>query len=443
MALCAIAYLYVFPYFEPLNNPNENARFYMTAALVEEGTYVVDGMRARWGWVNDCAIYEGRAYSVKAPGSSFLGVPAYFAYFHGSRLIDRPFDRTEALWACRVFGSILPWLVFLFYFYRWLGRRAASGLARDAVFVSIALGSCLYGYGLLFASHTLSAAAAFGAFMLLSDAKRAARITEGRAFVAGLLTAGVTLLEYPGFVVSAVLAVYALFAIRSRRLLIFAAGALVPTLAMMHFQWSCFGSPFSPGHRYVESDAFRAAHHEGFFGAVGWQWDAIYGLLVHPGAGLWPLTPILLFAIPGLVLAWRRARAEALASTLIVLLTVASIAVMNNWRGGWTIGPRYLAVVYPFLGWGALVGLAPIDRRWPSLSGMLALGTTAAAIALSALPSAYYPHYPPEIDRPLTQVVALLFAHDYAPYNAAHFLGVHGSASMWPLGLLLIAALLW
>ena len=35
LALCAFAYLYVFPYQAQLNNPNENVRFYMTAAIVE------------------------------------------------------------------------------------------------------------------------------------------------------------------------------------------------------------------------------------------------------------------------------------------------------------------------------------------------------------------------------------------------------------------------
>src|SRR5687767_7718645 len=82
VALCACAYLYVFPYQWRLNNPNENVRFYMTAALVEEGRYEIDGMRKRWGWVNDAAIHGGHVYSVKAPGASLLAVPGY-ALYHG------------------------------------------------------------------------------------------------------------------------------------------------------------------------------------------------------------------------------------------------------------------------------------------------------------------------------------------------------------------------
>lgn len=446
LALAAIAYLYVFPYQAAINNPNENARFYMTAAIAEEGTYVLDAIRARWGWVNDCAIYEGRAYSVKAPATSFLGVPAYAAYYWGGQWLGWSFDRTTALWLCRVTGSILPWLAFLFVFHRWLGRHTSSAIVRDAVFLSIALGSCLYGYGLLFMSHTLSAASAFGAFMLLYDARHAGRMRSSRAFWAGLLTAGVTLLEYPGVLASLALSVYALIAVRPwLRLVPFALGGMIPTLAMMHFQWKCFGSPFSPGHLYVESTQFREQHEEGFFGAVGLQGDALYGLLAHPGAGLFPLTPILVFGAIGLVvlLFARRHRADGWIAVALIGSTTLAIATMNNWRGGWTIGPRYLAVIYPFLAWAALFGLERLARARPRAAGALALGLTAAGSVLSGVPSAYYPHYPAEIDRPLTQVAAVLIDHGFAPFTAANLVGVYGTASMVPLALVALFSLGW
>jgi len=446
LTLCAIAYLYVFPYQPRINNPNENVRLYMTAALAERGTYVIDHYREEWGWVNDCAVRDGHAYSVKAPASSFLGVPPYWAYVHLTQLTGRDFDRTEALWVCRVFASILPWLLFLWFFHRFLGRHTSSPLARDGVFVSVALGSCLYGYGLLFMSHTLSAAAAFGAFMLLHDAKHAGRIRTARAFLAGLLAASVTLLEYPGFVASALLTIYALVAVRPvLRLVPFALGALIPTAAMMHFQWRCFGSPFSPGHLYVENDFFRGRHEEGFFGAVGLQPEALYGLLVHPGAGLFSLTPLLLASFVGfyVLLKSRRTRLDGATALGICTLTLAGIAVMNNWRGGWTIGPRYLAVVYPFLALASLRGLEGLTKRTPHLAAAFVVGTTGVGLLLSGVPSAFYPHYPIPVDRPLTQIVSVLAAHDFAPFTASNLVGVYGALSMLPLLFVAVAAWLW
>ena len=438
MLVCAAAYLYVFPYQPGINNPNENARLYMTAAIAEQGTYVVDDYRARWGWTNDCAVKDGHAYSVKAPGTSLLGVPGYSLYYAWTEWRGQELDRTVALWVCRVTGTILPWLLFLFYFHRWLGRASGSGLLRDAVFFSVALGSCLYGYGLLFVSHTTSAAAAFGAFMLLSDAWHAGRARWGRAALAGLLTAAISWLEYPGFIASAILTLFALVALRPRRWIPFGVGALLPTLSVMHFQWRAFGNPLTPGHRYVETDAFREIHEQGFFGAKDFQWDALYGLLVHPGKGLLPLTPILAFALLGLaVLLWRRrTRLDALVALSICVVTTVVICFMINWNGGWVIGPRYLALLYPFLAWPALVGLERVGRRAAWLAGTLAVATTAVGLVLSAVPSIYYPHYPIPIDRPVSQIVWVLMTHDYAPHAAANLFGVWGTASLAPLGLL-------
>lgn len=446
LLLCGAAYLYVFPYQIRINNPNENVRLYMTAALAEQGTYEISELRRRWGWVNDCAAKDGQIFSVKAPATSFLGVPPYFVYYWITEHTDLDFDRTFALWLCRVFASILPWLLFLVFFHRWLGRHTSSPLARDAAFLSVALGSCLYGYGLLFMSHTLSAAAAFGAFMLLYDARKAGRMRAGRAFLAGFLAAMVTLLEYPGFLASALLSLYALFVVRPWiRLLPYALGGMIPTAAMMHFQYRCFGSPFTPGHLYVENDFLRGRHEEGFFGAVGVQPEALFGLLVHPGAGLFPLTPILLFGVVGLgILAWRRgSRAEALVVGAISGLTLLAISAMNNWRGGWTLGPRYLVLLYPFLAWTALFGLEPIVRRAPRTAAALALGTTAVGLVMSGIPSVYYPHFPPEIVQPVSEVVAVLVEHDFAPYAAGNLLGVYGNASMLPMLALGLGALLW
>lgn len=454
LAICAFAYLYVFPYQSKLNNPNENVRFYMTAALVEEGRYEIDTMRERFGYVNDAAVRDGHHYSVKAPGTSLLGVPGYAAYRQFTATFGRRFDRTEALWVCRFSACIVPTLLFLYAFHGWLHRRGHHPALRDAVFFSVALGSLLYGYGMLFVSHTLSAAVAFASFMLLSEmAWQAPTGTPAgsriawRAFASGVLAALTTLFEYPGLLCSVVLTIYALFVLKSRgglrSIAAYAAGGMLPTLALMHFQWRAFGSPWTPGHLMVENPAFRAEHAQGLYGAVGLNPAALHGLLTQLGAGLFPLTPVLVFSVLGfyVLVRTRSQRAEALCAMSLSVLTVLSIACMLLWRGGWTIGPRYLAVLVPFLGWLALEGLAHLARRAPRLAIACALGTTATGMLASGLPSAYYPHLPPELTRPLPQLFAVLIAHDYAPPNAGAWFGVYGSASMLPLLLAALTAL--
>lgn len=433
--LCAFAYVYVFPYQSTLNNPNENVRFYMTAAMVESGTYAIDAQRERWGWVNDAAVHGGHVYSVKAPGTSFLGVPGYAAYLSAVKLLGRDFDRTQALWVCRFTGTILPTLLGVWFFMAFLQRRALA--LRLCSVVAIWLGSLLYGYGMLFVSHTLSAVVAFAGFAFLYEVERGARSpTPLSAAWFGLLAAATTWFEYPGLVVSVVLLGYALYALRSWRLrVVWLLGSLPPALLMMHFQYRAFGSPFTPGHLFVESDAFRAAHEQGLYGAVGVSPKAIYGLLLDPGAGLFPLTPLLWLALPGLWLQLRdRAeRAGAIANSALCVLSCLAISAMNNWRGGWTVGPRYLAVCVPFLAFAAAVALDRLARRAPLSAAGLGLGTAAAALVGSGVASAYYPHLPPELTRPLPQLFSVLIAHDFAPPNVGNWLGVWGSASMLPL----------
>ena len=109
VALFVGVWLYVFPYFASLSNPNENVRLYMTAALVDEGSYEISSIRQRWGWVNDAACVqdvvgvlspctgvmpqggERRYYSVKAPLASFLAIPGYVVakWVHGEELTLR------------------------------------------------------------------------------------------------------------------------------------------------------------------------------------------------------------------------------------------------------------------------------------------------------------------------------------------------------------------
>ncbi|MFW5925537.1 MAG: hypothetical protein ACOC9O_00660 [Myxococcota bacterium] len=443
VALCAAAYLYVFPYFPRINNPNENVRFYMTAAIVEEGTYEIDTLRERWGWVNDAAVRDGHHYSVKAPGTSFLGVPGYAAYHW---LAGEETDRTTALWVTRTTGTLLPMLVFLFFFYRWLGARTRSPVARDAVFLSIALGSLLLGYTYMFASHTTSAVAAFGAFMILYDARHSGRLGNGAAFLAGLLAAGCSLLEYPCLFVSVLLCLYSLAALRPwRRLAPFALGALVPTLLMMHFQWKAFGNPLTPGHLMVENPAFRRGHEEGFFGASEFHWEAAWRLLFDFRLGLLTLTPLLVLALPGFarLLASRRERLDGLVALVICASMYVFICFMNIWHAGWSIGPRYLAVIVPFMGWAALSSLDAVAAFAPRLAGGLALGCTAAAMVAAGIPSMYYPHLPPGLDWPLAHLFTLLIRHDYAPANAGNLVGWYGSASMVPVLLLALFTLGW
>ena len=357
LAVAGLGLVWAVPYYPRVNNPNENVRVYMTAALVEDGTYAIDGMRRRWGWTNDAACVDAAPegprpcegprppvgatrthYSVKAPGTSLLGVPAYAA----ARLVDGegPPSLGSRVWLLRVFGSALPLLLFLVALERFLRREAREPALAALVFLSLALGSPLLAYGLLFVSHAISAAAAFAAFMLLTRARRRGAARPRTAAAAGLLSAGASLFEYPCFFASLALSLFALAALKPRRWPAFALGALPAVLAMMHFQASAFGNAFSPGHRFVENPAYRAIHDRGFFGGTGFHPEAAGELLFGARLGLFSMTPLLALGVIGLGLLLRRRgrRLEASVALAIVLTTYLAVCFLDNWDGGWSVG---------------------------------------------------------------------------------------------------------
>jgi hypothetical protein len=444
VALCAIAYLYVFPYHPKIGNPNEKLRLYMTAAIVEEGSYAVNTFRQRWGWVNDAALVDGKFYSVKAPGTSFLGVPAYYVYHRIQQARGAKVNLHVATWLVRVTAVIFPTLLFLFFFHRWLGRHSSREWLVDGTTLGLALASPAYAYAVMFVSHTLTASAVFVAFSLLEGMARERRCSGREAFLAGLFTAAITLLAYPAVLLSLLFSLWALVRVRPyKRLVPFTVGGLLPTLAVMHFHWKAYGSPFKTGHLTLENKAFSAGHEEGLMGATSPSLEGLVGLTLDPRQGLFPLAPWLLFAVVGfVVLAKRRSGREAgliaLVGCLLVYLFTASL---NIWHAGWSIGPRYLAPLLPLLAFVALVGAERLCERWPRATASLFVGGLGVGLLASGIASAYYPHIPVDMLRMLPDLFLVAFRHDYAPYNALNLLGVWGTLSMVPLFALLLAVL--
>lgn len=305
VTLLAVLYLWVFPYHAPVNNPNENVRVYMTVAIVDDGTFAVNRLERDWGYVNDKSVRDtplseaitqrhvsdevlraagvaedvltrfrlGRPtaedkrqhvsllYSSKAPGTSYLGVPAYWLL---TRLTHRnshpppptpavvapeppkppgspatapaharqpevhaPIEREKVVYAIRLFANVIPGLVFAWFWYRFLGARTRSRALCDAAFYSTMMGSSLFAYNEVFTSHSHNAMCLGAAIMAMSAIKErdeAARrdgrkpATEGAMmFLAGMFGAGCSLFEYPAGIASAAIAVWILARNAERR----------------------------------------------------------------------------------------------------------------------------------------------------------------------------------------------------------------------------------
>lgn len=454
LLLAAVVTLSVlpFPYFEGLNNPNEQVRLYMTMALVEQGTLAIDEPTRRFGWVNDRAEREGHLYAGKAPGASLLGVPVYALL---RQLVGPSPTRAEALRWLRLGAVTLPSLLFLIALRRFFDELDGSPWLRDALWVAYALGSMALAYGMMFAGHQLAAVCLGSALIAFFGAAR--RLDRGgggarwRALLGGLLLGASPAMEYPATIPALFVGLYAALTLgrRAPRLLGGAFGTgLLPVALLLWVHQVAFGSPLAVPYDFIENPAFQQMLGQGWHGATAPRLDRLAAILLAPSFGLLFFTPPLLLAPLGWVAAARRWRNQPPHRRLLLipvaLGAVTAILYLSSsalWRAGWAVGPRYIASAVPLLAIAALWGAAALQRRWPRTTGFLVALLTVLAVAHAGSSGVLYPHQPEVFDNPVYDLNAPLIALGFAPHTALEPLGLFGYPALAVLGLLALVAL--
>lgn len=458
-ALVTLAYLFASPYYERLNNPNENARVWATRAIVEHHVLNIDAVEREWGWVNDKAKNAQHVYSGKAPGTSFLGVPVLWTETTLRRLVGWPSPpkRAATFWL-RLWAVKLPIALFLWFFARYVERVTGSALARDLLVVALGLGTLMYPYGGLYVGHALAAATAFGAFMAIdwrtgrggrARAEEVGDMPAWRPAIAGFLAGMTVLFEYQAALVTAALTVYVLVEWRHqlRRVLVFLAGALPPAIGLGAYHAVVFGRPWRFPFGNVENPVFaQTAHSAGFHGLAWPHPDAFGAFLFSPAYGLFAFSPALAVGL-GLAVALvaiPRDSAPGSRGVGVLILSIAAVmflflAGMSNWRAGWCVGPRYITTVAPFLILAIALGWHWLTARWWRVA--LVVGLVIPSAILNVVSGALYPHYPEQFDNPVFDLAFPLMRDGYVPYGAGWWLHLPGGWSWLPLGVVVTAAL--
>jgi hypothetical protein len=446
--LCCAAYLIASPYFERLNNPNENVRVWATRAIVANHVLNIDAVEREWGWVNDKAKNEHHVYSGKAPGATFVGVPVLWVQTKLRRLVGwPPPGKHAATFWLRLFVVKLPLCVFLWLFANYAGRVTGSAWARDVAVIALGMGTLLYPYGSLFVGHALAAATAFSAYILLDEAPddAPARTVAARMAAAGLLAGLTVAFEYQAALVSSALAVYAVARNRHRLAAVgaFVAGTIPPAVALGVFHTALFGRPWRFPFGNVENPTFaRTAHAAGFHGLSLPHLSAFPSFLFSPSYGLFAFSPVLVLGVVGVVLMFKRgsraARRDAALVTAVCVLMFVFLSGMSNWRAGWCVGPRYIATVAPFLVLPMLkLWTRAVGRWW---IGALAVGLLIPSVLLNLVSGALYPHYPEAFDNPVFDLAFPLIGEGYAPYGLGWLLHLPGRWALAPLAMVALAA---
>lgn len=441
----AVAYLYVFPYFPKIKSANELPRIYLVKAIADEHRFQIDTGVKRWGSTGDVSPSGGHDYSNKAPGSSMLAAPPYLAV----RAIAGEPSLAVTYWIARVFTGIFPMLAFLALLHRFLARVAPDPAVRKLVLVAYALGSLAMTYSILFYSHQLAAICAASAWIFALD------VVDGRRgprwmLLAGALAGAAPLVDYQAAFALVPVSVHVLVRMLRRRATArgelaravgFAVvGAAIPIAVLLGYHAVCFGSPWRTG--YDASTVYAHHHQAGFLGITKLRWEAFVGSLFTPDNGLFTLSPWLLLAIPGGVVAWRGAehgRGLVLVGASVAAIYILFITSINFWRGGWEVGPRYITAMLPFLLPMVAAALQHVSRR-PLVLGAAA-GTVVFGVVVYALSSATFPYWPDSFPHPFVEVTLRMLGEGLVAPSVGSALGIAGVLGIVPF-LLTVAGVL-
>jgi hypothetical protein len=426
-----VAYLYVFPYYPRIHSANELPRVFLVRAIVDDHTFAVDHQLDLWHerGLPDLSPSGGHQYSNKAPGSSLLAVPFYAV----ARLFGDP-GLTTTMWICRVFAGIVPAALFLWLLWRFLARFAPEPEVRRLVLVAYALGSMAMTFAILFYSHQLSAVCIASAWILAIDVVERRRSVVAMLGV-GALAGAAPLVDYQAAFAGVPVAVYIVarmwrwrYALASS-LALALAGAAIPIAILLAYHAVCFGSPLRTG--YDASETFAGYHQQGFLGLTTPHAQALWGSLFSADNGLFTLAPWWLLAAPGAVLLWRRGeRAVTATAIAVALVFVWFVSSLTFWRAGWSVGPRYITVMLPFL----LPLVAATLSAWRSrpLWFGAAAGTVVAGIVVYSASAAAFPYWPDSLRDPLYEVTFRLLGDGLGAPTLASVCGISGLAGIVP-----------
>ena len=357
----------------------QGSRYALTAAIWDRHTVVLDDYNHVLG--RDRAVIDGTIYSDKAPGQPFLMVPFYAVYrLVGGEPADvLRWDENLGLWWLTLWSAAIPGAILALLIYRW-SREVEPETALLAT-LGMSLGTLLLVYSTLLFGHVLAALFAFGMFLLV----RQPTPSLSSLMAAGALGGAAVLVEYPVALVIAVL-VIAAFVKHGRRAIGAIAGGIPPALLLGIYNMRLFGKPFAFTYQWSAFGGPREDAREVVDIFAGPSLERLLHILFS-GRGLFVASPVVVIAVLGLVMMWRKGmRFDAVVAASAFL---AMLAIQGSWENSYAggAGPRYVVPALPFLA----APLAVAWRRWrlatPVVAAISVVTMLAATFTKPQLPS--------------------------------------------------------
>jgi len=242
-------------------------------------------------------------------------------------------------------------------------------------------------------------------------------------------------------IVTAAIGLIAIF--RAPTNLIFFLGAALPVGFTFYYHLKCFGGLFQFPYYYETFQQFAVAHQQGIAGVtfpgsfqeLGGHLSALLQLLISPYRGLFFYSPFLLIGVSGMIRMirdpeWKREGWLFLAITTVYFLFLSSF---SDWEGGWSIGPRHLVPILPFLVTAVLFQIG--RARGVFKTGLIWFLSifSLVAIILTFIGTVTFPYFPKVFQNPLYDLSWQLLIRGKLAPTIGELCGLTGFWRLLPL----------
>lgn len=330
----------------------------------------------RLGSTGDLAYSRGSFFPNKAPGAALIGVPAYFVIHGLEKLLGLDPDAwwilTMNAWLTTGLGVGLISALGVALFFRVTLELSDHDLhASTWAAIAFAAGTLFFPYATVMFEHNVAAVGLLGGFRLFLLAPRQSSPYRRRLFLfcGGVVAGWSAISTYIAFV--PILLLLAGVWYRGRRvsdLPWIGLGLSVPLAIVMGYHQACFGTPFTTSYHF-QNPQFQET--DAFLKVLERpRLERLVGVLISPFRGIFFSSPVLLLGAAGLIAWFRRPerRIEALLFGGIFGFFLLFNVCFNGWHGGWGIGPRYLVPGLPFLAIPMVWGFRRVPRTTRTLA---------------------------------------------------------------------------
>lgn len=237
--------------------------------------------------------------------------------------------------------------------------------------------------------------------------------------------------------------------------LMFFLGAALPVGVTFYYHLKCFGGLFQFPYYHETYQQFAIAHQQGIAGVtfpgslqeLSGHLSALLQLLISPYRGLFFYSPFLLIGVSGMIKMirdpeWRR---EGWLFLAVMVIYFLFLSAFSDWEGGWSMGPRHLVPLLPFL---ITAVVFQVGRTRGALrNGLIWFLTVFSliAITLTFAGTVVFPYLPKEFMNPLYDLSWQLLVRGKLAPTIGELCGLGGVYRLLPLIILvgvLIAVLL-